>query len=479
MRNYFNFPYISREDVYKAPDWVKDTVWYEIFPERFCKGEDNKQDLLPWGAGEEVHSEHDIYRRYGGDLQGVINMLDYLKEMGFSGIYFTPIFKSPSTHKYDTTDYFSVDPDFGSNDKLKQLIDEAHKRSIKIMLDAVFNHCGGEHPFWQDVLKNGVNSKYADCFYIMDRSKPIEVTNDKEKLNYKTFGFVGDMPKWNTGNEIARDYLLKAAEFWVKEYGIDGWRLDVSNEVSHDFWRAFRQRIKTINPDVYILGENWDNSYPWLMGDQMDAVMNYEFTNPVWNFLGVDPHIVRSYTPTRFKQAIDALLTSYPRNLTANLFNLLDSHDTPRLLTVCGGNDDIALQAYAIQMTLAGSPAIYYGGEVGLDGDGHNNRKCMEWDEAKQNQKLKQGIKRLIEIRNQYDATKAVELEWIAADDDNGCIAYKKQGSNHLIYLLLNSSDTPQTLDLPKIGMVELMSNNQIDTKNITLPPHGFAILKS
>ena len=205
----------------------------------------------------------------------------------------TPIFESPSSHKYDTTDYFKVDPEFGDNEILGRLVEEAHKEVFRVMLDAVFNHCGFQHPFWQDVLRKGKKSEYYDCFYILDESMPVfdgEIVDGlpqevpRERLKYRTFAYTPTMPKWNTGNPKVRKYLMDAACYWVEKYHIDGWRLDVSNEVSHDFWREFRKRIKAINPDVYILGENWDNSLPWLQGDQFDAVMNYEFAMPVWNY---------------------------------------------------------------------------------------------------------------------------------------------------------------------------------------------------
>lgn len=481
--NYYNFPFINHEDVYKAPSWVKDTVWYQIFPERFCRGsEDDADKFLPWGEVTGAEGTNDIYRRYGGDLQGIINMLDYIKDMGFTGIYFTPIFSSPSTHKYDTADYFKVDAAFGDNQKLGELVEAAHSRGIKIMLDAVFNHCGIDHPFWQDVLKNGVNSPYIDCFYIIDKDKPIvSDIKSRDELNYHTFAFSQHMPKWNTSNPIVKEHLLGVVKYWIEQYNIDGWRLDVSNEVSHSFWREFRDTVKSLNPDVYILGENWDNSYPWLAGDQFDAVMNYEFTNAVWNYLGTDTTCIKGkYTAVGYKNAMSTLLTDYPKHLLQNMFNLVDSHDTARLMTICGGNVKLAKLAYVLQMTFTGAPSVYYGGEVGIDGDEHNNRKCMIWDKSKQNSELQDTVRRLIEIRKQYESCKAVDIEWCYSDDTTNAIVIKKQTDRETLYVAVNNSAQSQVVDgdICHHEYTDLFSGERIAVGDgLELEPFGFKIL--
>ena len=438
VSNYFNFPYINSEDIYRAPDWVKHTVWYQIFPFSFC------------ADGQECTDGH------SGTLNGVIKKLDYIQDMGINGIYFTPIFLSPSEHKYDTTDYFRVDDTFGTNEIFGQLVSEAHKRGIKIMLDAVFNHCGYEHPFWQDVLKNGKNSEYFDCFYIIDHDKApdewIEVDGIK-RCNYRTFGFTTAMPKWNTSHPVVREYLLDAAVYWVENFYIDGWRLDVSNEVSHDFWREFRKRIKAIDPDIYILGENWDNSMPWLEGEQFDAVMNYEFMGPVWNFIGTLPvgkERKRAINAEQFKNDMSEWMASYPKPLANVMFNLLESHDTSRLMSICGEQTEAAKLAYVIQMTFAGCPSIYYGGEIGMDGAEGDNRRPMPWHIAEGGNALKEHIRRLIHMRKCNSCCESVDMSWMYADNDTNTVIYGKYDQGSSVYVIIHNRDAEDEIELPE-----------------------------
>jgi len=454
--NYFNYPYILEEDLYRSPAWVKDTVWYQIFPDRFNRGAGAEKYGAPdWGSDE---PDGDAIT-FGGDLQGVMEKLDYIQSLGCDGLYFTPVFTSPSSHKYDASDYFRIDPHFGDNESLGKLVEEAHNRGIRVMLDAVFNHCGYEHPFWQDVLKNGQSSPYFDYFYILDPEKPAapelpgalaEGNYFGEQLNYRTFAFAENMPKWNTGHPAAREYLLSIAVYWTERYHIDGWRLDVANEVSHDFWREFRKRIKSINQDIYILGENWFNSSPWLLGDQFDAVMNYEFTAPVTRFFGMDLQNQERYSASDFVFAINQLLVSYPKHVTANMFNLLDSHDTARILTICGDQPEPVKLAYVFLFTYAGSPSIYYGGEVGMRGDQHHNRQCMLWNREEQNLELFDTIRRLVELRKQYSAFRETDIHWLLADEENNTLLYKKESRENTLYVVLHNSPKAAEIELPE-----------------------------
>lgn len=458
LSDYFNFPYINKEDVFEAPAWVKDTVWYQIFPERFANGDAsiNKAKTSPWG------SEHDVTNdmHFGGDLQGVIDHLDYIADLGATGIYFTPIFEAPTTHKYDTIDYFKIDPEFGTNETFKTLVDEAHKRGIKVMLDAVFNHCGFKHPYFQDVVKHGFDSPYAQCFHLLREpviNFPISETGfpapkgymSAGSLNYETFAFTPNMPKWRTENPVAEQYLFDVATYWIKNYDIDGWRLDVSNEVSHVFWRKFKNIVRGIKPDVFILGENWDDSNPWLRGDQFDSVMNYEFTYPVWHLLSREPEFA-DFGAQAFKDSISRLLVSYPKHIAANMFNLLDSHDTSRLRTMLSDDDRLVKLAFVLQMSFGGSPSVYYGSEVGLFGVHDGNRQCMVWDEAKQNLDLKAHVKRMIALRHEHSALKAMDIEWLDTDLDSGVLACRKTSDEKSLAFLFNFSDEPRQINVYK-----------------------------
>lgn len=466
--NYFNYPYINEEDIYKAPEWVSDTIWYEIFPKSFygSKGKNN------------------------GDLAGIIEKLDYIKDMGFNGLYLTPIFESPSDHKYDTTDYFNVDEEFGNNEMLGELVKEAHNRGIKVMLDAVFNHCGFFHPYWQDVLEKGSKSKYFDCFYVLDKNKPIvygKVKNGvpqeapREELNYYTFAYTQSMPKWNTNNPIAREYLLNVSCYWIEKYNIDGWRLDVSNEVSHDLWRELRKRVKAIKPDIFLLGENWDNSYPWLQGDQFDSVMNYEFLIPMWSFFRLNNSSKVKYNVEEFKFEISKLLVQYPRHLTKNLFNLLDSHDTERFLNVVDGKIDVAKLAYILLFTFPGSPCIYYGSEIGMTGGEHSNRQPMIWEKEKQTQDLLLFIKKLIDLRKNHGSFKTENFQWVNIETKTNALMYKKESEEEILYVILNNDDTDVEIQL----LEELKDTTCIDcieekdiilNKNIKVLPFEYKI---
>ena len=236
----------------------------------------------------------------GGDLLGIIKKLNYLEDLGIKGIYLTPIFESVSNHKYDTTDYMKVDKYFGDESILRELITECHKRGIKIVLDAVFNHCGiGFAPF-QDVIEKGRESEYFEWFYI-DGDKVLF-----DPINFQAFGFVPYMPKMNTSNPGVKAYLYEVIKYWTEEFDIDGWRLDVSDELDHEFWRGFRKLVKSINPQAIIIGENWHNAYNWLMGDQFDSVMNYSLTK-----LCLDYFATSEINARTFMYEISSLLIRY------------------------------------------------------------------------------------------------------------------------------------------------------------------------
>ncbi|MBW6472433.1 MAG: glycoside hydrolase family 13 protein [Anaerolineaceae bacterium] len=453
---FFNFPYLNHEDLFHPPGWVKNTIWYQIFPERYADGDtgNNPENSLPWGSEEDT-----IYKFYGGDLQGVIDHLDELVELGINGIYFTPIFESPSSHKYDTTNYYKIDPAFGTNELFGELMEKAHQRGIRVMLDAVFNHCGWFHPFWQDVVKHGRESKYYDCFFIerepvinfeVEEGKIPKVSFDERgHLNYATFAFTPLMPKWNTDHPLVKEHLFGAIRYWTETYRVDGWRLDVSNEVPHAFWREFRQMLKHINPEIYILGENWDNSYPWLMGDQFDGVMNYELTYPIWFLLGEPDRVKQKYDVVEYQEAINQLLANYPKHNLPVMYNLIDSHDTPRIMSICGDNVDKVKLAYLLQFTFAGAPSVYYGSEVGLAGPEGHNRRCMPWEASQQDKDIRSFVKNLIRLRKRYSVFGEVNLKWLLVDSENQAFIFQKNEDHQRLIVVVNTKADAVTLKIP------------------------------
>ena len=476
--NFFCFPFLNPADIFNAPKWVKSTVWYQIFPERFANANPdlNPENTVEWGS---IDPEGNTF--YGGDLEGVIKNLDHLQELGINGIYFCPIFKSPSTHKYDTTDYFEIDPQFGDKKTFKRLVEEAHKRGIKIMLDAVFNHCGWNFPQWQDVIKYKEKSTYKDWFHIHKFpliEKDFDPIAKPGGLNYDTFAFAKGMPKLNTENPEVIDYFLEVGRYWVREFDIDGWRLDVANEVDHTFWRLFRNAVREVKEDVYILGEIWHDSQPWLNGDQFDAVMNYPLGDAILKYVAQD-----KITSSEFSLALNKVLTDYARNVNEVAFNLLDSHDTQRLLTVCGGHKQKALLAYTLQMTQTGTPCIYYGGEIGLDGGADPLcRKCMIWDEEEQDRDMFDYLKQLIHLRKTHSSLTSPNLEWLSTNDEDSYVVFKKESDVETTYVVINNSNKKQMINLsfmPKGAYNELLSKTEviIDTL-LPVKPYTAYILK-
>ncbi|MEG6571688.1 glycoside hydrolase family 13 protein [[Clostridium] cellulosi] len=416
--HYFQYPYINKTDLHRIPDWVHSTVFYQIFVDRFYNGDHSNDPkiLEPWGKPPTPQSF------YGGDLQGILEKLPYLQELGINGIYLTPIFQSPSNHKYDTTDYRKVDESFGTKELLCTLVKKAHQMGIRVVLDGVFNHCCWTFPPFQDVLKNGEKSPYKDWFHIdsfpvgrfteeeaHDYTKPL----DSSRLNYRVFGISPSMPKLNTENPELKKYLLDTVAMWTKDTGIDGWRLDVSDEVNHGFWRDFRKTVKEINPEALILGENWHNAYPWLQGDQFDSVMNYPVTKCCIQFFA--EHKVNA---EQFAGDLYECLMHNTEQVNYAMLNLLDSHDTMRFLTWCGGNKRLLRMAVMFLFSYVGMPCIYYGSEIGMEGGGDPDcRRTFDWNRENWDLDLFHFYQKVISLRRNEKALQYGTIRMYAKDD--------------------------------------------------------------
>ena len=261
-KQFFKYAWLNPSDVISPPAWVGDAVWYQIMPDRFCRHHDAPQNdkFRKWGDFSHP-SRKDVY---GGTLKGITERLDYLRELGVSGIYMTPIFQSDSNHKYNTYDYTKIDEDFGTEDDLRELIAEAHKRGIRVMLDAVFNHCGIGFAPCVDVMEKGRGSQYFDWFFINsdDFAKNDFSTADGR---FYSFSFWAGMPKLNTNNPEVVKYFSDLCCYWAREWDIDGIRFDVGDEISHSFIRALRTAVKAVKPDIYLLGEIWMDSLNWII----------------------------------------------------------------------------------------------------------------------------------------------------------------------------------------------------------------------
>lgn len=446
----FVFPYIAKEDVYEDVKWMQESIVYQIFPERFCNGDSSldPKNLTKWGQGKVT-----LGSMYGGDLRGIINKIDYLKELGIDVLYLTPIFKSDTPHKYNTCDYFNIDPQFGTVDVAKELVNKCHEKGMKLILDAVFNHSGSEFFAFKDLLENQEDSKYKN-WYFVDKY-PVEFKAN----NYYTFGNNHlNMPKLNTNNEETREYLLNVGEYWIKEIGIDGWRLDVCDEVSHDFWRAFRKRIKSVNKDAVIVGEIMHEAKSFLKGDQLDSIMNYPFKTGVTDFFARN-----SISSEEFSNILGENRMLYMNSITKQMWNLIDSHDTKRFLTECDNKLESMELAIGFQFTYLGVPYIYYGDEIGMNGgDDPDNRKCMIWNKKEQNIELFKYYQRLINIRKENKSLVHGEYKEITCKDN--IIAFERKYNDEKIIVIINNNKDMKKVDIDFEGeATELVT--EIDMK--------------
>lgn len=451
--HYFQYPYINDIDVCKVPDWVHEAVFYQIFVDRFYNG-DKSNDPENLSAWNELPTPKSFY---GGDLEGIIQKLGYLEDLGINGIYLTPIFKSPSNHKYDTADYRMVDEAFGDKETLKRLVSKAHEKGIRIILDGVFNHCGFLFAPFQDVLKNGDRSYYKDWFHI--DSFPVST----DPVNYRVFSQCPYMPKLNTSNPDLKKYIFDTVEYWTRETGIDGWRLDVSDEVDHCFWRDFRKLVKGINKDAVIIGENWHNAYPWLMGDQFDSVMNYPLTKSCVEFFAQG-----KINAELFVCDLYHYLMRYYDQVNYTMLNLLDSHDTVRFLTCCGNDKRKLKLAVLFLHCYVGIPCTYYGSEIGLAGKGDPDcRRTFDWNEDHWDKELRDFYKKVIKIRKTHQSLKAGTIKMHA---DGGLVFIEREADSEKTLVILNNTENSRPVTLPCGEATELLSGRSYKNK-ATIPP--------
>ena len=443
---------MSRTPV-QTPAWVRDAVFYQIFPDRFAKSEHlhKPRNLETWDSPPTSHG----YK--GGDLLGVVEHLDYLVDLGVNAIYFNPVFQSTANHRYHTHDYYRIDPLLGGNDALRTLLDEAHKRGVRIILDGVFNHASRGFFQFNDILENGPHSPYLDWFRV--KAWPLHAYDTHKQPNYDAWWNLHALPKFNTDNQDVREFLWNVATYWI-EFGIDGWRLDVPADIDDDaFWQEFRRRVKKANPEAYIVGEIWHDATRWLQGDQFDAVMNYLFTKLCIEFfidkLG-DPRLLQGSTlwpirqlgATEFARDVDALLKLYPPEVTAVQLNLLDSHDMARFLTIAGEDTSAIRLATLFQMVYPGAPCVYYGDEVGVSGGKDPLcRASFPWDESKWDKDLLAFFKSAIALRHAHPALRAGRYSSLYAEDNVYALARHLDGDR--VVAIFNKGQLPEEPTIP------------------------------
>jgi glycosidase len=546
-----------------VPAWAKEAVWYQIFPERFRNGDPANdptvKDILgswphdepsEWGVSrwtadwyklqpwEEKNGKGFYYnvqqRRYGGDLQGVLDKLDYLQQLGITAIYFNPLFESPSLHKYDATMYHHIDNNFGPDpegdralwakedpgdpatwqwtaaDRLfLKLIQEAHRRGIRIVIDGVFNHVGMTFWAFVDVRKNQEKSKYKDWFIISQFDDPATPENE---FRYAGWFGVRELPELREDENglvpPVRQHIHAIVKRWMDPNGdgdpsdgIDGWRLDVADMVALPFWREFRTWVRAINPNAYLTGEVWWEDYAkekmynasrWLEGDAFDAVMNYRLARECGYFFKAKE---RKISASEFAHRLDSLRREYRNDVNYVLMNLLDSHDTDRLASQIVNPDtrydgmetsvmnwreyqirkpnaeELKTQKLMVmfQMTYVGAPMVYYGDEAGMwGGDDPDDRKPMLWadmtydneshhpfgeqrpdDVNRFDENLFAHYATCIRIRRNSNALKLGGFESILADDENDVLAFHRWYGNEHVVVVLNNSPSTQRVEVP------------------------------
>ncbi len=418
---------LREEEMFEVPDWAANKVVYQIFPSRFAASQPVDKKLwykAPITPMDDLH----------GDFRGIIDHLDHIQDLGIDVIYMTPSFKSNSCHKYDTIDYYEIDPSFGTKEELKELVQKAHDRGMKVVMDAVFNHTGKEFFAFKDILEKGEKSKYLDWYYIDElplKGKWGEIPN------FLCFGYYGGMPKLNLKNPEVEKYITDIACYWIRECDIDGWRLDVGDEISHFFWKRFRRAIKAVKKDMLIIGEIWHYAGDFLEGDEWDTVMNYPFYLNLIDLLADEKISV-----SQFVQNLGYLKGRLHKKCYPLMWNLIDSHDTARFLHLCKDNKKKQHLAAAFQLLLPGMPMIYYGDEYAMPGANDPDcRRGMYWDEEYQDKEMFEWYKRLLQVRKAHTCIVEGELaEAITRDEDETIVLIRKNGEE-TIALIFNCSD--------------------------------------
>ncbi len=422
--NSFQYAYVNDADVTQNVSWLNNAVFYQIFVERFCNSQTGDKSYVNASWEDKPHPKS----FFGGDIKGIVQKLDYIKQLGANALYLTPIFSSPSNHKYDIYDYYNVDKNFGTNESFKELVQRCHERGIKVVLDGVFNHVSERLPQFVDVLQKGSKSPYFDWF-IIDGDK----INDN-KNNYCCFASCKYMPKLNTSNAQVQQFVSNIATHWINEYNIDGWRLDVSDEVSHDMWKVLRKAVKLANPNAVLIGENWHNSYSYLVGDQLDSIMNYAFTKQMMDYF------CHNVSATTVANRLNGHLMRYSDVTNNMMFNLLDSHDTHRFLSLVNGDKDKLLCAIACAVFMQGSCSIYYGTEALVTGGYDPDcRKGFPWDKIRLSPiaDFSAKVKQLLALKGQ-PALNGGEISVFA---ENGCLVFERRCPSQTLTLKTNVNE--------------------------------------
>jgi len=472
------FPFEGEDlpvDFFDVPEWSKGAVVYQIFPERFHNGNPSNDppQVQPWQIDPaQANLGNDGF--FGGDLEGVIDRLDYLYDLGIDVIYLNPIFESVSSHKYDTTDYLRVDPHFGDDMILQDLIYYAGIDDMRIILDGVFNHSGTEFWAFQDVVLNESDSEYVDWFFV--RRFPIRSFQGMA-LSYDGWNGYAHMPKLNVVNKDLQEYFAEVVEKYGR-MGIAGWRLDVAGEVNPVFWKEFfRPSVKAINSDAVLVGELWGDSRAYLGEDMFDSVTNYLFRDAVFRYV-----LRAENSASRFVSMTNYYLVNYPPQVLHSLWNLLGSHDTERIYTVARQDLELAKLMIGLQMTFVGSPLIYYGDEVGMIGGGDPDcRRPMIWREEAWNTELFSFYNQMIDLRRTREELRTGDYEVLLAEES--VLIFRRHKEVGSTIVIMNPSSRDIDVSSPIAGVFQDLWSSKIEeyslSQTLTIGSKSFTVLLS
>lgn len=484
------------DPAFHAPSWARDAIIYQIFPDRFYNGDPGNDRLGMQVAYGNVHTtlHTDWTERptggsdfFGGDLQGIIDKLPYLQGLGVNTLYLNPIFLAPSNHKYDTSNYLMVDPRFGTLETFKALLATAHADRIRIILDGVFNHTGSDSVYFNrygDFPGTGAyqskNSPYFSWY-----------TFSAWPTLYNDWGGYDSLPVLNE-NPAVQDFIFRTpgsvAQYWPS-LGTAGWRLDAADQKSHAWWQAFRRSMKAAYPDDILIGEATGgpiDALPWLLGNEMDGVMNYRFRDAVLGFFagGRGTASGRPISASLMFDELMSILEEYPTDAVFASMNLVDSHDTERILTSVANNKSVLRLIATLQMTWKGAPTIYYGDEAGLEGGTDpDDRRTFPW--ASPDPELGDYYRAVIRIRNEHTALRDGDVSPLLLDNVHRVLAFVRTDATDRVVVVLNAGRTRRTLRLRLPGnsarLTDALSGatytESSGTVRLTVPPDGALIL--
>lgn len=457
---YFKLPFNHRADIARVPEWVKDAVVYNIFPDSFASG----KCRIAGTSQPRQFGGQTLRGRLGGTLEGVTRNIDYLKNLGINCVYLNPIFAAGEYHKYDLLDYYHADPCFGGDGAFREMVVALHAANIRVIIDGVFNHCGWHFFAFEDVLKNQEKSPYKDWFY--DLTFPVRRPETAEELpDYACFAYERMMPKLNTANPEVRKYFCDVGAYWVREYHIDGWRLDVASEVNDGFWRAFREAVKGVDPEALLIGEVWESAGHWLRGDMFDSTMNYDFRKHCRAFFAE-----KRIDAAEFSGRVTDMLMRYRLQMLPAQLNLLDSHDVSRFLSLCGGDTAGYRLAVLFMMCFVGMPTVFYGDELGVQGIREEEyRAPMPWKAG--DLSLLAFFQKAIAMRNALAPLREGDFRTLSAEAGSRMFCFRRSTGKEGVSVAINAGDAPANIPFSaeKLYWAEGLEGN-------TLSPGGFAV---